>query len=253
VRAASIHSMVAESTRLVVAASAATFCLQTVGGEDLEGPAVNANTLVGFDPAVDGTFASIHTGAQETDVRVTVASGPTRPPADLADWDDVVEFSLVSPSGLVLAELEGHTVPITSDRGALRVRVSAIGRAEARRLQDVSDEPTHEAYRIEIWPEEPGPSSVIAGCGPLESPAPDISSLPEYTAGMAGARSIGRDLDARRRLSGETSDIEVERIVTGVAKEPVTHPWRVDLKGYSSHCCPVPRVPSSLHIRTACR
>ena len=194
--------------------------LQSIDSVPLGGEAVPANSLIAFDPTDDATRATITTGLPGNTVEVDLSYLSARPELDLAGWEDAVEFSLETATGLVVVEDTADVTVVTERAGDLRVRVKAAGRLQARQAGDDEADPAPiERYSIEVWPEQPTKASVLIGCGPLEGAPFDWRTLPEYEAGIAGARSIGRDLDARVTLSGRTTDLALERVVTGTPRQ----------------------------------
>lgn len=102
----------------------------------------------------------IHTGV------VNVAVLPRRtPPAtvDVADWDEVADYSLDVPTGqlqvtTLMSELpEGLPVLTSQGPGAYRVRVHARGRDIA--IDGVASEP-FENYFLVIWPAPAAPPAI---------------------------------------------------------------------------------------------
>ena len=94
----------------------------------------------------------LHTGA----VGFTVAVADRDPGADLDTYEDVVEISYDSPTGIVWLEEWGgegsHTLPpLAGGPGWYRLRYHARG-MDAAQQADTSEEPIDE-YLLQIWPE----------------------------------------------------------------------------------------------------
>ena len=133
--------------------------------DDLVGPSrgsVKAATntgLAGAEPGAVTILTGIHTGH----VRVAVKVYSTSPPLDVASWEDVVEVSLRSRTGvMVVRGLEddapqGLPNPAHSGPGDYRVRVHATGRDVA---VDLTASDPVEDYLVETWPADPHPPAV---------------------------------------------------------------------------------------------
>jgi hypothetical protein len=104
---------------------------------------------------------------------VQLLAEPARPPsaAEMKDWDDIVEISVLSTTGgLTLAAIEGEQptgFPVLSfaGPGSYRLRVHVRGRdldtdgvaEDAWEYDDgVAPEPT-ENYLLQVWPATPAP------------------------------------------------------------------------------------------------
>ena len=137
-------------------------------------------------------------------------------------WEDVVEVSIDTPTGLVLSEVPpGRIVDLGKQAGEYRVRVNASGRSQAR----VREKASAEKYLIQVWPAPITSARLVTGCGDLEPSITPLTELPEYKAAVAGAALIGRDLDAAGdgapALSGRRGDVVVERVIA--SRQSITY------------------------------
>jgi len=150
-----------------------------------------------------------------------------RPPELASTWEDVVEFSINASAPVEVTELVNHDPScLLIDRpGDYRVRISASGRTGRDSSEDSDpDSPRpREQYLIEAWPSSPRPPEVVrtAKAADSQERASRPEELAEYEPGLAGALSIGADVDGapdHRHLSGLAGHIAVRKTITGRAE-----------------------------------
>lgn len=200
------------------------FVIGDAEGAELSGPELGGNELVYFDRQI-APFAIVSAGAPWGRVRVTYRTCTEAVTIDPApQWDEVVEVSLVSASGLMVSGLTGGPgVQLTDVGGAMRVRVSAQGRQESQALSYQRLSRTRllpEQYLIECWPAAVAPTRVLRA-KPVE-PAEDAEPGQHEAPGRAAAlrlRAMLAGLDNRRRLIRSGPAVLVEATLSGRCRE----------------------------------
>jgi hypothetical protein len=117
--------------------------------------------IVCVRPGITLLTTGLHTGT----VGLTVAVADHDPGADLAAYEDVVELSYQSPTGVVwLEDWNGqrHPLPpLAEGPGWYRLRYHARGMDAAQQADtDTSEEPIDE-YLLQIWPEPDNQPAVV--------------------------------------------------------------------------------------------
>lgn len=177
------------------------------------------NTLVTVPPRDDDTDGDlwVNTADQWGPFSVTTRLWSARPADPGPEWEDVVELSVTSATGLFATEMVDNDpqIVLAPEPGEYRLRVSARG----RRIPDISDEddldldaelPAKEWYLLEAWPAPATESVVVRLTSPYAEqvldPPPRLV-IPEGDAGLAAAARIGRDVNGApgaRTLSGKS-------------------------------------------------
>ena len=191
---------------------------------DLISVAPADNTLVTVPPPDDEDGSSdlwVQTADQWGPFSVTTRLWDMAPPDAGEEWEDVVEVSVTSTTGLSATELVDNDpqIVLTPEPGQYRVRISARGRRvrdldQADDLDDLddldADLPPKEWYLLEAWSAPPTDPTVVRLTSPYAAqvlnPPPRLV-IPEGEAGLAAAARIGRDVDGTpgaRTLSGKT-------------------------------------------------
>jgi hypothetical protein len=196
---------------------------QTLSGLD-----VPRNTLV-QSPGTDDAIVMISTGSQWGPFSVTVAPHETEPPTD-DSWEDVVEFSVSAGGPIWVSDLIDREAlaKVTLGAGDFRVRVSARGRTESRDRDlsfdddmDFGERAALEHYLIESWPAAASESTVVRETSQVAlqtlNPTAEAALLEEGPS-LVGTRTIGRDLDGERELSGQLGAVRVEGVVPGTRR-----------------------------------
>jgi hypothetical protein len=123
-------------------------------GLGTEVPDAAATGLVGLARGL----AMVLTGTQFGHVACSVQSGDSDPGLDVAQWDEVIEFSLAaSPGspGLGIAAMDGGPDELTAltapGPGNYRVRLHARGRDAGAGLDVVAGKPVEE-HLLQVWP-----------------------------------------------------------------------------------------------------
>lgn len=221
--------------RIVLGSDCSAVLIRTSGGRLTVEP-WDANTLVSVTPdmAADGGVFVL-TADQWGPFEIRTRSVEAAPPIEAA-WEDVVEFSLRTPTGLEVSEVVDQypSATLVERPGDYRIRVSARGRAFVHHSeedddldQDDADESPVELFLIEAWLAPVSPPVVVKLdseyakarlAGPQNAPL-----IPEAAAGIAAAARIGRDVDmglgARRALTGSTTTVTVERTWQGARRK----------------------------------
>jgi hypothetical protein len=137
-------------------------------GERGEPPFAGGNGLIWVSD--DRSAAVVMTGIEDGDLPVTVEILEAEPPQDLADWDEVVEVSLIfTGDTLALSTVPDVdsptklTLPATQEQTqSYRVRVHARGRdegAEAGMVFADEGDVLVEDHRVSLWPAPPAPEA----------------------------------------------------------------------------------------------
>ncbi|WP_028642229.1 hypothetical protein [Nocardioides sp. URHA0020] len=187
------------------------FEIQPADAADWTVSPVSTNLLRADEP---GALLMVLTGSQDGPFRAELQVLDARPAVD-ETWEDIVEVSINTPTGLVISDVPpGRIVDLVDGEGEYRVRVNASGRSKAR----VAEAGAAEKYLVQVWPAPVTEATLVAGCGDLEPSIIPFTELPEYQAAVAGAALIGRALDAAGdgmpALSGERGDVVVERVLS---------------------------------------
>ena len=187
------------------------------------------NTLVTVPDLEDGEGDLwVNTADQRGLFSVTTRLWSTPPAEPGPEWEEVVELSVTSATGLVATEMVDNDpqIILAPEPGEFRLRVSARG----RRIPGISDDddldldaelPPKEWYLLEAWPAAATDPVVIRLTSPYAehvlNPPPALV-IPEGEAGLAAAARIGCDVDGgpgARTLSGEAGSVQVERTIRG--------------------------------------
>ena len=205
---------------------------------DLISVAPADNTLVTVPPPDDEDGSSdlwVQTADQWGPFSVTTRLWDMAPPDAGEEWEDFVEVSVTSTTGLSATELVDNVpqIVLTPEPGQYRVRISARGRRvrdldQADDLDDLddldADLPPKEWYLLEAWSAPPTDPTVVRLTSPYAAqvlnPPPRLV-IPEGEAGLAAAARIGRDVDGTpgaRTLSGKTGSVRVERTIRGTRR-----------------------------------
>ena len=124
-------------------------------------PGKGNGLLVVTQPGAALLFTGIHTGW--VDVEVETRRSPPAEPAPDEGWEEIVDVSLVAPTGQVritsFAAFDPEPLPVLTAAGAgtYRVRVHAAGRGI--NVDGTATEPV-ERYRLVTWPGPVAPDHV---------------------------------------------------------------------------------------------
>lgn len=212
----------------------------------------DGNTLVEvFDELAAAGELWVTTGGQWGPFSVTTELTDVAPPDPRAEWEDVVELSVTASGPLVVTELVENDpqVPLTTEAGTYRIRVSARGRRASTGGDEVDDVPESlepaEWYLLQAWPAphtEPVVVRLESACARERlAGGPPLLRVPEAEAGLAASVRIGRDVGGgadARTLSGQVGSVEVERTVRGTRRRLFFDCARVTT--WSGLCVPGP-------------
>src|SRR3954470_21878294 len=161
----------------------------------------------------------IITGAYAAPVEVTLALLDGAPPQPNEAWEDVVELSVRSSGGFVVAELfNGPKTKLPSAPGWYRLRVCARGRDGGEERGEVGrSAKVVEHVLIQAWPAPPEDGVTIRGT--TLQPVDHTAGREHLQPARAAAARIAADLSRLsgrgpkgqgRQLSGQTGSVEVE-------------------------------------------
>ncbi|MGY2703315.1 hypothetical protein [Nocardioides sp. HB32] len=225
-------AVILHSDEGVVETSYSCVVVRTFDWGELGATAPEDNTLVTVPELEEGEGDLwVNTADQWGPFSVTTRLWSARPADPGEEWEDVVELSVTSGTGLFATEMVDNEpqIILAPEPGEYRLRVSARG----RRIHDISEDddldldaelPPKEWYLLEAWPAPATDPVVVRLTSPFAdrvlNPPPRLV-IPEGEAGLAAAGRIGRDVDGApgtRTLSGETGTVRVERTIRGTRR-----------------------------------
>jgi hypothetical protein len=181
--------------------------------------------LIDLETDYGRSSVSVSTGTQFGPCKVQWEVVKVAPTID-ASWEDVVETSIDTTTGIAVSELvEGHVATITETPGTYRLRISATGRTQSAAAGEQYGRRSREHYLIQLWPSPMAESVVVRLTSDFArqvvDPVPEPPPLPEYLAGIQAARAIGRDIDGSprsRSLTGEVGEVRISRTIPGTRR-----------------------------------
>jgi len=166
-------------------------------GLGMDVPDATATGLVGLASG----RAMVLTGTQFGNVACSVQPGDSDPGLDVAEWDEVIEFSLATAAGspgLGVSAMDGGpdelAVLTAPGAGSYRVRLHVRGRDAGADLDVVDGEPV-EAHFLQVWPAAVSGTTIRKASDAFGRATRDAAAQPGPDPRLPHGRSVTLDVN----------------------------------------------------------